>query len=75
MTWLPLTRYLLKVPPAPISATDRGALITGPWRGGGCGGGRGALQISASAGAGRERYGKFSPGEDCGEEHILGLHL
>lgn len=69
MTWLPLTRYLLKVPPAPISATDRGALITGPWRRGG------ALQISASAGAGRERYGKFSPGEDCGEDHILGLHL
>lgn len=70
MTWLPLTRYLLKVPPAPISATDRGALITGPWRGVG-----GALQISASAGAGRERYGKFSPGEVCGEDHILGLHL
>lgn len=69
MTWLPLTRYLLKVPPAPISATDRGALITGPCV---CGG---ALQISASAGAGRESYGKFSPGEVYGEDHILGLHL
>lgn len=66
MAWLPLTRHLLKVPPAPISTTDRGALIIGPW---------GGLQISASAGAGSESYGKSSPGEVYGEDHILGLHL